>query len=239
MSVNVSVAGSSYAVPQEGDSGYATDVTNLLIQLATSTKVLQVTSSSFPLTQDLSFGSSYGLKIQYIKSQATNPSSAGVIRLGNAESVGFRNAANNADLLLTVNASDILQYNGTSLTLSGGIVNADINAAAAIAYSKLNLSNSIVNADISSSASIALSKLAALSTSRALQSNSSTGAIEASSVTNTELSYLSGVTSAIQTQLGTKVTNPMTTGGDVIYGGASGVPTMFRFFVNQTFDAII
>ena len=41
----------------------------------------------------------------------------------------------------------------------------------------------------------------------------------------TELTYVKGVTSAIQTQIGTKMTNPMTTGGDVIYGGASGVPT--------------
>lgn len=41
----------------------------------------------------------------------------------------------------------------------------------------------------------------------------------------TELSYVKGVTSAIQTQIDGKMTNPMTTGGDVIYGGASGVPT--------------
>lgn len=41
----------------------------------------------------------------------------------------------------------------------------------------------------------------------------------------TELSYAKGVTSAIQTQINAKITNPMTTGGDVIYGGASGLPT--------------
>jgi hypothetical protein len=39
------------------------------------------------------------------------------------------------------------------------IVNADINSAAAIAYSKLNLAGSIVNADINASAAIAASKL--------------------------------------------------------------------------------
>lgn len=61
-------------------------------------------------------------------------------------------------------------------------------------------SGQIVNADISATAAIALSKLAALTTARALQSNASTGFIEVSSVTNTELGYLSGVTSAIQTQ---------------------------------------
>ncbi len=41
----------------------------------------------------------------------------------------------------------------------------------------------------------------------------------------TELSYVKGLTSAVQTQITAKMTNPMTTGGDVIYGGASGVPT--------------
>jgi len=53
---------------------------------------------------------------------------------------------------------------GTAAIGSGVIVNADINASAAIAYSKLALSNSIVNADISSSAAIADSKLATIST---------------------------------------------------------------------------
>ena len=41
------------------------------------------------------------------------------------------------------------------------IVNADINSAAAIAYSKLSLGTSIVNADISTSAAIATTKLGA------------------------------------------------------------------------------
>jgi hypothetical protein len=43
--------------------------------------------------------------------------------------------------------------------------------------------------------------------------------------TPTELGYLSGVTGAIQTQINDKITNPMTTGGDIIYGGSSGAPT--------------
>ena len=42
----------------------------------------------------------------------------------------------------------------------------------------------------------------------------------------TELTYVKDVTSAVQTQLNAKVTNPMTSGGDLIYGGAlGGVPT--------------
>lgn len=66
--------------------------------------------------------------------------------------------------------------------------------------------------------------ITAQTVSRALVSDAS-GFISPATTTATEIGYVNGVTSAIQTQLGTKLTNPMTTGGDVIYGGASGAPT--------------
>jgi len=50
----------------------------------------------------------------------------------------------------------------------GQITNAYVDAAAAIAYSKLNLSASVVNADIGAAAAIAFSKLAALSSGNIL-----------------------------------------------------------------------
>ena len=68
------------------------------------------------------------------------------------------------------------------------IVNADINTSAQIAYGKLNLANSITNADINASAAIDWSKIAPSST-----------------VSTTELGYLDGVTSAIQTQIDSKL----------------------------------
>lgn len=111
---------------------------------------------------------------------------------------------NSSNLSAAVDSSasgDILVDASTGLTIkSAVIVNGQISASAAIAYSKLNLSDSIVNADINSAAAIALSKLAALTASKALVSDSS-GVVSASSVTATELGYVSGVTSAIQTQL--------------------------------------
>lgn len=66
----------------------------------------------------------------------------------------------------------------------------------------------ISDAQVNNSAAIALSKLAALTADRALQSNGS-GVISASAVTNTELGYLSGVTSAIQTQLNGKASTAL------------------------------
>jgi hypothetical protein len=69
-----------------------------------------------------------------------------------------------------------------------------------------------------------MTEAAAITASRALVSNTS-GIPIASAVTSTELGYVSGVTSAIQPQLNGKATNPMTTQGDIIYGGTSGTPT--------------
>ncbi|MFT3912233.1 MAG: hypothetical protein QM737_22590 [Ferruginibacter sp.] len=110
---------------------------------------------------------------------------------------------------LTANQSitftgDVTGSGSTSVALTIGaskVTNSML--AGSIAYSKLNLGTSIVNADINGSAAIALSKLATVTASKALVSDGS-GVITASSVTSTELGYLSGVTSAIQTQISAK-----------------------------------
>lgn len=76
----------------------------------------------------------------------------------------------------------------STMIADGTIVNGDINSSAQIAYSKTNLTNSIVNADINASAAIDWTKIAPSST-----------------VSATELGYLDGVTSAIQTQIDSKL----------------------------------
>jgi len=104
-----------------------------------------------------------------------------------------------------------LQQGGTSVVLTGAtssitsamitdgtIVNGDISASAAIAYSKLALTgtitssdianDTIVDGDINTAAAIAWTKIAPSST-----------------VSATELGYLDGVTSAIQTQIDSKL----------------------------------
>lgn len=62
-----------------------------------------------------------------------------------------------------------------------------------------------------------------LTASRALVT-SATSDITTSSTTATELGYVSGVTSAIQTQLSTKTTNPGTTAGDLTYCSNTATP---------------
>jgi hypothetical protein len=74
---------------------------------------------------------------------------------------------------------------------AGNQISADVNSL------------SLTNAQISATAAIALTKLAALTASRALVSDAS-GVISPSAVTSTELGFLSGVTSSVQTQLNNK-----------------------------------
>ena len=90
------------------------------------------------------------------------------------------------------------------------IVNADINSSAQVAYGKLALTNSVVNADINASAAIEWTKIAPSST-----------------VSATELGYLDGVTSAIQTQLDAKLatSTASSTYAPLASPALTGVPT--------------
>lgn len=82
---------------------------------------------------------------------AVNALADGAIYIGNAANTAAE----------VVPTGDVTITNGgvTAIT-AGAIVNADVNAAAAIAYSKLNLASSIVNADVAAAAAIARTKLA-------------------------------------------------------------------------------
>jgi hypothetical protein len=77
--------------------------------------MLQKAGGTFTLTAEVDFGATYGLKTAYYKSRATNPSGAGIIRLGNTELVAWRNAANSGNLSLGVNASDQFLFTGGPL----------------------------------------------------------------------------------------------------------------------------
>lgn len=132
-------------------------------------------------------------------------------------------------------------------------VNADISASAAIARSKLasgsanhvlindgsgvmsseavlavsrggtNSSAALNNNRVMVSSGSAIVEAAAITASRALVSDSN-GLPVASSVTSTELGYVSGVTSSIQDQLDAKLTNVLTS-AQIFVGNGSNVAT--------------
>lgn len=111
MAVSLTVNGNTYEFPSVGDENWGADATSWA--QAVTSGMLQKQGGTFTLTAEVNFGATHGFKLAYLKSQATNVSSAGILRLGNAESIGWRNQANSADQLLTVNASDQLTYGGS------------------------------------------------------------------------------------------------------------------------------
>lgn len=134
-----------------------------------------------------------------------------------------------------IGAIDTSTYIPKTLTSAYILVGNGSNVATGVAVSgDITMSNAgvagiasgvIVNDDVNASAAIALSKLAATTASRALVSDGS-GFVSASAVTSTELGYVSGVTSAIQTQLNAKVaTATLTTNGDLLYRDGTGTVT--------------
>ena len=128
------------------------------------------------------------------------PLTAGYVPYTDANGFLTASATTSAQLGYLVGVTSAIQTQINTKTTSGSIVNADVNASAAIAYSKLNLGTSIVNADIAVACSLAWAKMYPLTASRIPYINSS-GVIAASSVTDTELGYISGLTSNAQSQI--------------------------------------
>ena len=140
---------------------------------------------------------------------ATNTSGNLILKSGTTTALTFSGA--NATIAgdLTVSGDDITMGTNTSgaaLIADGTnfnpvVISGDISigttGTAAIG------SGVVVNADVSSSAAIAFSKMADLTASRALVSDGS-GDVSVSAVTSTEVGYLDGVSSNIQTQLDAK-----------------------------------
>lgn len=108
------------------------------------------------------------------------------------------NGSNERVALNTSATGDILVDSSTGLTIKSGVIS---------------------NPDINSSASIDYSKLATLTADRALVSTGS-GVVSTSAVTATELGYLSGASSSIQTQLtNITATNISTAANSGLSGG--------------------
>ena len=123
------------------------------IDLSTDVDKIDNTEASDILREgDLTDGKIF---IGNVSNIATAVSTSGDVSLSNA---GVFAIASGVIVNDDINASAAIAY--SKLALSNSILNADINASAAIAYSKLALSGSILNADINASAAIVESKLA-------------------------------------------------------------------------------
>jgi hypothetical protein len=173
---------------------------------------------------------------------------------GNAGTATALATARTFQLTGDVEASGVT-FDGTgnvSLTTvigTGAIVNADVNSSAQIAYSKINATNSIVNADVNASAAIDKTKISGTAitagdtgtvTSTMIADGTivngdinASAAIDwtklgiSSTVSSTEIGYVDGVTSAIQTQLDAKLgtATAASTYAPLASPALTGVPT--------------
>lgn len=101
-----------------------------------------------------------------------------------------------ADAVVTAKIADSAV---TSAKIADGTIVAGDMADDAVTAAKL-ASDAVVDASVASGAAIAFSKMANLTTSRALVSDGN-GDVSVSAVTSTEIGYLDGVTSNVQTQI--------------------------------------
>jgi hypothetical protein len=134
------VNGLPYTWPDQGGEGWASQVNDLIEQLTLTT--LQKSGGSFVLAANVNFGSTYGLLAKHFTSISSNPSLLGAVRLSNADTVSWRNNANDADLPLTVGSSDRLTFGGavvptvsssdalTNKTLTSPVINTGVSGTA-------------------------------------------------------------------------------------------------------------
>jgi C1q domain len=115
MAFTVNLNNQNFSVPEPGDVGYALQVTNYLKALASAFPQLG-SSQVQALTAEWNAGSTFGITLPYVRSSIANPSAVGFARLAKTDSVGWRNQANSADLLLAKDTSDALLFGGQNVT---------------------------------------------------------------------------------------------------------------------------
>jgi len=106
-------------------------------------------------------------------------------------------------------SGDATMAGNGALTIANDAVEQAMIADDAVGADQL-ASDAVVNASVDANASIAFSKMANLTINRALVSDGS-GDVTPATTTSTEIGYVNGVTSAIQTQLNTKLGNATNT----------------------------
>jgi len=119
MSVSVTVNGATHLIPENFDTAWGADVTNWAVAVSAAT--LQKSGGTFTLTAEVDFGVGFGLKSLYYKTRTSSVADAGHFRLAVTDDIAWRNNADSGNLLLSVNGSNQITFNGTTLGDHGGL----------------------------------------------------------------------------------------------------------------------
>lgn len=117
MAISVLFNGVTYSIPETGEESWGENLTSYFTAIPQG--ALQKTGGTFTLTADVNFGATYGVLSKYLSTRTALPSTVGLVRLAVSDSIGWRNNANSANLLLAVNGSDQLTFNGTAIYPAG------------------------------------------------------------------------------------------------------------------------
>ena len=177
-------SGPNFNIPDVGELNWGQAVTDFLVALPNG---VPPTAGTFNLTGDLSFGPTFGLVTAYFKSISPDIATTGSFRMAHDDSIAFRNFNNDGDLLLSVDSSDNILFNGQTFGISGAVNPGIANQLGYYATS-----------------TDAISGLPLITANRALISNGS-GLPVASTVTATTLAFMDA-TSSVQTQINSVTT---------------------------------
>lgn len=183
MAITLLINSVSFSYPETGDENWGSQATGWA--QAVTTGMLQKAGGAFTLTADVNFGSTYGLIAKSFKSINTPLPTGGTVQFAFGDAVIWRSFDNSQDLALKTDSTNHLVF--------GPAFSPDTLAILPI-----------TDADIDAAAAIAFSKMAALTASKAIVTDGS-GVITPSATTATQVGYLSTATSDIQTQLNSKV----------------------------------
>jgi hypothetical protein len=155
IAISVLFNGIVYSIPETGEESWGENLTTYFVAIPQG--ALQKTGGSFTLSADVNFGASFGLLSRYFSTRTASPSTAGLVRLAVADSIGWRNNANSANLLLAVNGSDQLTFNGSAV-YPGGItaLTGDVTATGPGSVAATISNNAVTDAKFRQSAALSV-----------------------------------------------------------------------------------
>lgn len=149
--ITVVINGDSYQYPETNDTDWGNAATQAFADLTACT-LQKKNAGEFAIENELSFGSSYGIKVLFVSTVSNNPAANGVFKLSNGELVAWRNGNNDGDNSISFDGSDNFVINGNTISF-------DVNGEMLVNGVQVTRSGEIVNADVAANAGIVESKL--------------------------------------------------------------------------------